>query len=60
MSADDEKIVDLYWGRDERAIEETDKKYRGYLFSVARNILGNSHDCDAVSDKRPAGLCRNA
>lgn len=46
MSADDEKIVDLYWGRDERAIEETDKKYRGYLFSVARNILGNSHDCD--------------
>ena len=32
---DDDKIVELYWERDEKAIEETDFKYRKYLFSIA-------------------------
>ena len=36
---DDEKIVELYWERDEKAIEETDIKYNKYLFSIAYNVL---------------------
>lgn len=40
----DEEIVKLYLLRDEQAINETDAKYRGYLYAMARNILGNSED----------------
>ena len=32
---DDERIVDLYWRREERAIQETDKKYGQFLFRIA-------------------------
>ena len=35
----DEKIVDLYWQRDEQAIKETDIKYKKFLLSVAMNIV---------------------
>ena len=31
---DDDKIVELYWERDEKAIEETDFKYKKYLFPL--------------------------
>ena len=41
----DEKIVELYWQRDEQAIKETDIKYKKFLLSVAMNIV---HDmCDS-------------
>ena len=41
----DEKIVDLYWQRDEQAIKETDIKYKRFLLSLADNIV---HDmCDS-------------
>ena len=41
----DEKIVDLYWQRDEQAIKETDIKYKRFLLSLANNIV---HDmCDS-------------
>ena len=36
---DDSEIIDLYWQRDEKAIDETDFKYRKYLFTIAYNIL---------------------
>ena len=36
---DDDKIVELYWERDEKAIEETDFKYKKYLFSIAYNKI---------------------
>ena len=42
----DEAIVTLYWNRDETAIEETDFKYKNYLFSVIRNLLTDSMDCE--------------
>ena len=42
----DAKIIDLYWNRDEQAIEETDRKYRKYLFSVAYNIVHDDLDCE--------------
>lgn len=42
----DDKIVELYWNRDENAIGETDFKYRQYLFSVAYNVVHESRDCE--------------
>ena len=46
---DDNKIIELFFARDERAIEETKTSYGRLLFSVARNILGNageSEECE--------------
>ena len=43
---DDEKIIELYWKREEKAISETDRKYRHYLYTVAFNILHNDPDCE--------------
>ena len=42
----DEAIIALYWNRDERAIEETDLKYKNYLYSVAYNIVHGRADCE--------------
>jgi len=41
---DDQSIINLYWAREERAIEETEKKYGSYCRSIARNILRNRAD----------------
>lgn len=38
---EDEKIVALYWERDEQAISETEAKYDRYLEKIAHNILNN-------------------
>ena len=43
---DDEKIVDLYWARSERAVAETDAKYGRYCRRVARNLLHNAEDVE--------------
>lgn len=40
----DEEIVDLYWQRDEKAIQETTQKYGAYLSKIAYNILSNLED----------------
>ncbi len=45
-SATDEEIIELYWNRDERAIDETDIKYRKYLFAIAYNILYSNEDSE--------------
>lgn len=42
----DEKIIDLYWQRNEQAIKETDIKYRKYLLSVGMNIVHNMPDSE--------------
>lgn len=47
----DEKIVDLYWQRDEVAIRETEQKYGRYLTKIAYNILANLEDSkESVND----------
>lgn len=43
---DDEEIVELYWNRNEKAIEETDFKYKKYLFSIAYNIVHDRLDSE--------------
>ena len=42
----DEKIVDMYFARDEEAITETEKKYGRYLVTIAYNILKNHEDSE--------------
>ncbi len=42
----DEKIVALYWQRDEQAIKETDIKYKKFLLSVAYNIVHDTSDSE--------------
>lgn len=48
---DDNKIVDLFFERDERAIELTEEKYGKYCFAVAFNILNSTEDSkECVND----------
>ncbi len=42
----DEKIIELYWNRDEKAIKETDRKYGNYLYSIAYNIVNDRLDTE--------------
>ncbi len=42
----DKAIVDLYWDRNEKAIDETDKKYGKYLYTIAYNIIHSRLDCE--------------
>ena len=48
---EDEKIVSLYWQRDEAAIYETDRKYGRYLTKIAHNVLSDLEDSrESVND----------
>ena len=42
----DEEIIELYWSRNEKAIEATDSKYGKYLFTIAYNIVHDKLDCE--------------
>ena len=65
---DDNKIIELYFRRDESALSETDKKYGRYCYSIAYNILFDREDSkesvndtylgawNAMPPKRPAVL----
>lgn len=47
----DEEIVNLYWNRQEKAIEETDKKYGRYCNMISFNILQNNEEAkECVND----------
>ncbi len=43
---DDLQIIELYFARDEKAIEETHTKYGKLCFNVANNILSNQRDSE--------------
>lgn len=48
---EDQGIIALYFQRSEQAIEETDKKYGKYCYSIAYNILSNREDSEeSVND----------
>lgn len=48
---EDQKIVSLYWQREESAIEHTQRKYGKFLLGVARNILTDLEDSkESVND----------
>lgn len=47
----DENIVELYWKRDEQALEETKIKYEHYLLKIAHNVLTDYEDSkESVND----------
>ena len=47
----DSQIVGLYWERNEKAVEETQKKYGSFCYSVAYSILCNEEDAkESVND----------
>lgn len=47
----DEEIVELYWDRNEDAIQQTQQKYGSYLSKVAYNILADFEDSkECVND----------
>ncbi|MBQ8341253.1 MAG: sigma-70 family RNA polymerase sigma factor [Clostridia bacterium] len=43
---EDSRIVELYWGRSEQAIAESQKKYGKYCYSIAFNILRDNWDAE--------------
>ena len=65
---EDLEIIDLYWQRSDRAIEESDKKYGGYCHRIAYNICESREDAEEcvndtwfgawnqMPDKRPSVL----
>ena len=40
----DERIIDLFWQRDEQAISQTDTKYGKYLYKIAIRNLDEKFD----------------
>lgn len=66
---EDEKIIDLYWDRDQTAISETEQKYGRYCGRIACNILhdaGDTEEClndtwlrawNSMPKERPDILC---
>ena len=47
----DEKIIELYWNREEAAVAETQSKYGRYLTKIAYNILSDIEDSlESVND----------
>ncbi len=65
----DDKIIELYWNRDENAVSETDKKYGVLLLRIAVNILNDKMDGEEckndtylslwnrIPPTRPRNLC---
>ena len=47
---DDNKIIELFFARNERALSESQQKYGRYIEAVAKNILGNREDAEEVSN----------
>lgn len=48
---EDAKIIELFWERNEQAVQETDTAYGRKLFVLSNNILNNREDAEeSVSD----------
>lgn len=53
---DDQRIVELYFQRDERAIKETDAKYGRLCHGIAYNILINHEDSEECVNDTYVGV----
>lgn len=56
MIISDEQIIELYWHREEKAIQETANKYGQFLFRVAYNILHEPLDCEECQNDTYLGV----
>ena len=45
---DDKRIIELFFGRSEKAIEESQKKYGRYISAVADSVLGSREDTEEI------------
>lgn len=45
---EDREIIELYFAREEQALEETERKYGAFCFSLADAILKNAEDSNEV------------
>ena len=45
---EDQKIIDLFFARDEKALQETQRAYGGYCHAEARSVLGCDRDAEEV------------
>jgi RNA polymerase sigma-70 factor (ECF subfamily) len=45
---DDQRIIELFFARDEKALSESQKKYGRYCQSISRNILSSDEDAEEV------------
>ena len=52
----DERIIELYFSRDESAISVTDEVYGAMLYRVAYNILHDSLDCEECKNDTYLGV----
>lgn len=52
----DEQIIELYWQREEIAIQETNRKYGQFLFRIAYNILHDRCDCEECQNDTYLGV----
>ncbi|MBQ8546152.1 MAG: sigma-70 family RNA polymerase sigma factor [Clostridia bacterium] len=52
----DDDIIELYWQREEHAIEETDNKYGELLFRIAYNILNDKCDSEECQNDTYLGI----
>ena len=52
----DDQIIELYWVREEKAIQETEKKYGRFLFRIAYNILHDDLDCEECRNDTYLGI----
>lgn len=43
---EDEKIIELYWSRNEEALVQTNRKYGSFCYGIAHNILKNEEDAE--------------
>ncbi len=56
---DDKRIIELYFARDEKAIEETSAKYGALCRKIAMNILGNDLDAEECENDTYLSLWRS-
>ena len=43
---EDDRIVELYWARDEAALNETSLKYGSFIYAIAQNVLSSAQDSE--------------
>lgn len=43
---EDTKIISMFWNRDEKAIQETDRKYHHFCYKIAWRLLMNNEDSE--------------
>lgn len=55
----DERIVELFFARDEAAIRGVDAKYGKYLHTIAVNILSDCEDCEECKNDTYLALWNN-